>query len=437
MADYDNLSDTIGKMKRAAIDCWMADDGFYPNWGNDQIYAKWSWMLNFYNRPDANGNGGGDGNGVNHSVADSFDQIRAAIDSTVSKWLDLPDGTKCDTPRADAKTTAAMLGDSDAGPSVEGSGDLATSNGTIHEVVVNNFKGSFKGPFLDKYYTQLSKVTQGLGSGCVILEANYAAQREMWPAAREDVAAICASAHSAWKQRAGEAAEANNRVLLSVVAAVAGAVASVVTAGTGTVATVAALSTVAAAANSAVEAISAETDVTGGSYGEILSSLDAALETLNTTIHEQEEALDTMLTSASSTMNDDLASFDLGAFSLGEYSTDEGVIEMDRSDTDIVSNNMVRVEDALAAASTTLGSPPLNPTRRSAGIGLGTSGTHTAASGLYSLISQSLDNTAAAYTLGHELFNATVDDFFETEAEIQKKISDLLAEEALNSEAGA
>src|SRR5699024_2513857 len=142
-----------------------------------------------------------------------------------------------------------------------------------------------------------------------ILEANYAAQREMWPAAREDVAAICARAHSAWKQRAGEAAEANNRVLLSVVAAVAGAVSSVVTAGTGTVATVAALSTVAAAANSAVEAISAETDTTGGSYGEILSSLEAALETLSTTIHDQEEALDTMLTSASSTMNDDLASF--------------------------------------------------------------------------------------------------------------------------------
>jgi len=393
-------------------------------------------MLNFYNRPDANGNGGGDGNGVSHSVADGFDQIRAAIDNTVSKWLDLPDGTKCDEPRTDVKTTAAMLGDSDVRTSVEGSGEIATSNETIHEVVVNNFKGSFKSPFLDKYYTQLSEVTQGLGSGCVILEANYAAQREMWPAAREDVAAICASAHSAWSQRAGEAAAANTRVLLSVVGAVAGAVASVVTAGTGTVATVAALSTVAAAANSAVEAISADTDVTGGSYGEILNSLDAALETLNTTIREQEEALETMLTDTSSAMDDDLESFDLSAFTLGEYSTDEGNIDMDRSDTEIVSNNMAHIEDVLAAASTTLGSPPLNPTYRNADIGLGSSGTHTAARGLYSLVSQSLENTTSAYKLGHELFDATVEDFFETEAEIKKTITDLLAEEALSSESG-
>ncbi|WP_308491957.1 hypothetical protein [Microbacterium terrisoli] len=59
MAGYDDISTTIGHMKRAAIDCWMADQSFYPNWGNDKIYSKWGWMLNFYHRPDENGNGGG------------------------------------------------------------------------------------------------------------------------------------------------------------------------------------------------------------------------------------------------------------------------------------------------------------------------------------------------------------------------------------------
>lgn len=437
MAGYGNLSDTIGKMKRAAIDCWMADDSFYPNWGNGQIYAKWGWMLNFYNRPDANGNGGGDGNGVNDSVAPQFDQIRASIDGIVAKWLDLPDGTACDAPRTAVSSAAALLGNTEAGPSVEGGGELATSNNTIHEVIINNMKGSFRAPFIDKYYTQLSKVSQGLGSACVILETNYAAQREMWPAARDDVAAICESALNAWRARAGEAADANSKIILSVVGAVASAVATVVTAGTGTVATVAALSTLTAAAQSTFEAISAEAEVTGGSYVEILSSLATAMEVLNGTIYEQESALDTMLTGASTTMGDDPSSYDLSAFSLGDYPHTEGIIDMDKSDTAMVSTNMSRIEDALASTSAALGSAPSNPTRRDANIGLGANGTHPGASVLYTITSESLTNTATAYALGHEIFNATVEDFFETESEIEKSISGLLAEEALNSEIGS
>ncbi|WP_284328416.1 hypothetical protein [Demequina litorisediminis] len=88
----------------------MADQGFYPNWGNDMIYAKWGWMLNFYNRPAADGSGGGDGNGVKDSVAEEFDAIRGVIDSRVAKWQGLPDGAACATPRSAANSTTAVLG---------------------------------------------------------------------------------------------------------------------------------------------------------------------------------------------------------------------------------------------------------------------------------------------------------------------------------------
>lgn len=42
---YANLDDAVGKMQRAAIDCHMADQQFYPNWSNEMIYAKWGFML--------------------------------------------------------------------------------------------------------------------------------------------------------------------------------------------------------------------------------------------------------------------------------------------------------------------------------------------------------------------------------------------------------
>lgn len=437
MSGYEDLSDTIGKMKRAAIDCWMADQSFFPNWGNDQIYAKWGWMLNFYNRPDENGNGGGDGNGVNHSVAPQFDEIRAAIDASVSDWLDLPDGDACTPPRDAANATAAILGTSAAGASVQNSGEIATSNTTVHEVVINRIEGDFKSAFLDKYYTQFSKVSHGLGDACVILEANYIAEKSMWPAAREDVAAICEKALAAWKQKADGAAAASGTLVLTVVAAVAGAVASVVTAGTGTVAAVAALGSVAALASSAVQGIAADTVISGNTYGEILGSLNDALGTLDDALTEQEQALRDMMTDAIGIIRGDLASFNLDAFALGDYPSSDGTMRMDRSDTNIVSTNMGRIDAALADALAALGSAPAsNPTPRGAGIGLGSSGTHYTASELYALAARCLELTAAEYGRGHDLFDATVEDFFGSDAAAQSDVARLLSDEALTGRMG-
>lgn len=435
MSEYGDLPSTIGKMKRAAIDCWMADNAFYPNWGNEMIYAKWGWMLNFYNRPDENGNGGGDGNGVNHSVEAQFEQIRSAVDATLAPWSDLPDGAANDAPRGMASAAAAKLGTSGASATVQNSGEIGTSNNTIHETVINKMTGSFRAPFLDKYYTQFSMVTQGLGDACVLLETNYIAQHAMWPAARADVATLCDNALNAWNQKAAKAAAANGTVVLTVVGAVAGVVSSVVTAGTGTVAAVAALGTLAAAANTAMAAISANAEVSGNTYPEILGSLSQALGKLNGALQSQERALDTMMARASTEISGDLANYNLDAFSLNEYPPADGMISIDRSDASIVSTNMVRIENALSAAMTSLGSAPAsNPAPRDATVGLGASGTHTSASSLYSLAAQCLSLTQAEYAIGRELFDATVEDFFSTDDDVSHIISNLLADEALTTE---
>lgn len=437
MSDYAGLDDLIGRMKRAAIDCWMADQGFTPNWGNDMIYSKWGWMLNFYNRPDANGVGGGDGNGVKHSVEAQFDQIRQAVDSVVSRWLDLPDGSNCEAPESRVSSAASRLGSDASAATVQATGDIATSNDIIKEALVNNIQGDFTAPFLDKYHTQSNKVARGLGDACVLLETNYAASAAMWPAARTDVMTLCEAARSAWEKQAADVEQANATFTLSVVATVAGVVASVVTAGTGTVAAVAALSTIGAAANTAMQRVSAEATVSGTSYGEILNSLSDGLGTLNTALYEQEQALQEMLNEANELMRADQPNFNLDAFALTDYTYGDGTINMEKSHARMVSNNMDRIEEALSGASTSLGSAPgTSPTPRNAEVGLGSDGTHSAASDLYALTARCLVLTNEEYVRGHGLFNATVDDYFETDANAEQTVAALLEDEALNSDLG-
>ncbi|MEX0159110.1 MULTISPECIES: hypothetical protein [unclassified Microbacterium] len=438
MPDYSELPDIIGKMKRAAIDCFMADQGFHPNWGNDQIYAKWGFMLNFYNRPNAAGEGGGDGNGVNHSVAPAFDEIRAAIDSRVSKWLDLPDGgDACDAPASATSAAAAILGTSGAGASVQNTGAIGTANDSVHEMMANKIEGSFKPAFIDKYYIQFKSVTHGLGDACVILQLNYSAQAAMWPAARQDVVSICDSARAAWDQKAGNAAAANGTLVLTVVGAVAGVVSAVVTAGTGTVAAAAVLAGIAGAVSSGVQGIARDVVISGNTYLDILESLDEALTKLDEALEAQENKLNDAMTEAASIIRSDNATYNLDAFALGPYPVGDGTMSMDRSNATVVSNSMGRIDTELASAAATLGSAPgANPTPRNAGVGRSSNGTHYAASDLYALTARCLALTVAEYARGHQLFDATVEDYFSSDAAASQEVSRLLAEEILSANLG-
>jgi hypothetical protein len=438
MPDYGEMSDIVGKMKRAAIDCFMADQGFHPNWGNDQIYAKWGFMLNFYNRPNPQGEGGGDGNGVNHSVAPAFDEIRAAIDARVSPWLDLPDGgDACDTLASATSSAAAILGTSGAGASVQNTGALATANETVQQMVGNRISGSFKPAFTDKYYTQFKSVSRGLGDACVILQLNYSAQSAMWPAAQDDVAAICDSARAAWDQKAGNAAAASGTLVLTVVGAVAGVVGAVVTAGTGTAVAAAVLAGIAGGVSSGIQGIARNVIVAGNTYLDILGSLDEALGKLNDALTKQEDELNAALTEAAGIIRSDNATYTLDAFELGPYPIGDGTMSMVREDATTVSNNMRRIDDELAGAVSALGSAPSsNPTPRNAGVGRSSSGTHYAASDLYALTARCLELTTAEYARGHQLFNATVEDFFSTDSAASQEVTRLLAEEVLNTNLG-
>ncbi len=436
MPTYDDLSNIIGKMKRAAIDCWMADQSFYPTWGYEETYCKWHWAPYQYFRPDENGVGGGKSVGYGDDVncEAQFDQIRAAIDGIVSKWLDLPDGTACADPESKAATSAAILGASGADPAVQNTGEIGTSCLTIHDSLIGNanMQGAYIRPFHNKYYTKFSSVRGSLGQASLILQANYAAQAALWPAAREDVAKICDDARAAWETQAGLASTASTTFQLAVASAAVTAIGGVITATTigpavvGVAAVTFGMSTAVSAA-----AQDASVSVSGDSYESILEALDTALEKLSTSIKDQEEALSTSMNEAVAAMNSDLSSCNLDAVDLGDFPLhdEDGTMAMNPTDAGIVSDNMTNIEEELGSVVTTFGSAPAaNPTQRSWGIGA-TNGTHTAASALHQFTARCLELTKGEYARGHELFNATVDDFNNVDSSARQRALDLIAQE--------
>lgn len=442
MAEYSELSSIIGKMKRAAIDCWMADQEFYPVSGNEGTYCKWGWAPYQYFRPDENGNGGGKsvgyGDGVTCEAA--FDDIRAAVDSVVADWKSLPDGSKCSGPQRQVTTAGAQLGTDAIGSSVQNGGQIATSNDTINQVVLTTMEGSFRVPFLMKYYTKFSSIQSGLGQACVILQANYAAESAIWPAARTDAATILDTARAAWEKCAADKSAANTTYNLSVAAAVATAVAAIITAPVGGVG-VAVGGLASVSAGISVSLAGAQHDVAvsmpGSSYAEILNELKTALTKLSTKIAEQEKILISAMTEAENTMRLDLGGYNLDAVSLGDYRVHEATMRLSQDNAAIVSGNMTRVEESLTRAVTGIGSAPeANPTPRPSGIGASASGTHHSAQGLHALTARCLSLTAAEYANGHKLFDATVADFFTTDAAAKDSVNTLLASEALTTNLG-
>ncbi|MGO2746724.1 hypothetical protein [Microbacterium sp.] len=439
MATYEELPGIIGPLKRAAIDAYMADQSFTPDIGSpESYYSFWGWLPNSYDRPNTNGEGGGAVTGIGSSMAPSFDNIRARVDGAVSRWLEpsLPDGSKASGPLTAVRSAAATLGASGTGGALEANGVIERSSESVNTTILTNISGSFTTPFLNKYYSQFLNVAHGIGVACAMLEINYSVQSKAWPAARTDVATICDNARQALSTFAEDTADALLKYGLTVVATAAGAVASIATAGAAAP-LVAAMVTIAGTATMAIQALDSAATINGSSYDEIMESFESALEKVSTTISEQEDALVTMMNEAVSKMHANAANFDLDKVQFGDFTGTAEMIDIKQYRADLVSDNMLNVSDSLGLAKTALGSAPAtNPTPRDGTIGAGASGTHTAATSLYDLAVGCLASTAQEYSLGRDLFNATIDDYFQNDQTSKTKIEQVWNSEKISDVMG-
>jgi hypothetical protein len=432
-----DLPELVGYMKRAAIDSFMAEQNYKPHFCNEDYYSLWGLVPDSnYSRPDKDGRGGGEPFQFatwGESLAPSFDGIRETIDGHVRPWLILPDGSDCTVPQGKATAAATIFGASAIGGSISDNGAISLANQSIKDVTDSKVSGTFTPPFLDKYYMQLGMVTYGIGAASAILEANYAAQAEIWKAAEKDVFAICTDATEALKAKAGHDSAQFGKITLLIATAVAGAVVTVASAGTAAPA-VTALILLSSAATATVSAVEAHATISGSSYTEILASLGEALDTLNTGITEQEDAFNTMMGAAVNTIENELFNFNLDAYNMKNYSGASETFRMLEGADEQIQLDMDRVATALSSAESGLSGPPAdNPTPRAAGIGAD-NGTHAKAQELHTLLARCLTLTRAEYERGQQLFDATVQDYINSEAATTEVITRLAAAEALTED---
>lgn len=415
MGDYGAISTTIGEMKRAAIDAQMAQQGWLVDYEYDDRYALWGFIPSWYRRPTPDGEGGGERVGPGwDSLADGFSNIRARIDASTGKFLELPDSSSAGDAVTGTESVAAQFGAGASGSAAIADGEVAKSIDTISNTVVSNMRGSFKAPFLDKYDAQFAKIVGGSGAAVAVLQTAYAGEKAIWPAAREDAAAICENARNAFRLDAKQSADELRDLALSVVTSVAAVVTTVATAGTAT--TVVALAAMAKTAADTVSALdTAVTPFAANGYDSIMESLEAACEELNGAISAQESALQEMLSTAIECVTGEPDAFDLDAYSLREFGMDD-MITIDQGDADTVTLNMDRLIESLGDVTTLLSSPPGSSfLQRDGAVGIGANGPSTELTGLHNALSQSLSSTKDEYMRGKDLFQAVVRDYFATD----------------------
>jgi hypothetical protein len=446
MAEYSDIPGMIPEMKLAAIDSFMGEQGWFTHIWYPDRYSLWGFIgASSYERPDANGEGGGapiEGGftEAGESMAPTFASIRGWIDDLVDPWLDLPDGSDCAAPQSATRAAAAAFGASGTGTDITDTGELGRRNQTVADVIVGNIQGSFTTPFHDKYYVQFANVTSGLGIGCAILESNYAAQAALWPAARRDAATILGQTRDALTAHAGQLsddmANAVGSISLTVVATVLGAVASIATAGAAAPLVIAMVS-VAGAATVGLDVLDTQAAITGDTYSELLQSAGDSLSKLNERITDLENAYATMMSGAVDEIRGNLPGYDLDAYVMPSYPGAAGTLAMQTVNTDMITFNMGKIVELTQGAADALGSSPdSNPTPRDARLGRGASGTHLAAQELYDLTARCLELTIAEYQRGKGLFDATVEDFFDTDQAASTTVKNLAASEILIDELG-
>jgi hypothetical protein len=439
MPEYSELPTIIGKMKRAAADSYMAAQGWFTSYHDDTIYALWGFNRSEYKRPAKDGSGGGEPCGTinvgSPSLAPTFEAIRDRIDGITARWLDLPDGSKCVTPRDKAASAANLFGVSGAGSAVATHLYLTNAQKALDAVLFGAvIKGAFTQPFHHKYSAEFSIVSVDLGVACSLLHVNYATQQQLWPAAREDVVRLCSDAVDALNADVKNSGDAAAKVALTVVMVAGGAVATVATAGTAAPMVAVALG-VAGAATLAVEGLEAHATITGSDCNSILDSLETALITVNAGIAGAESALNEQMNELLGIMESSPQYFNLNAVVMPSYPGVTEEVSLDQYNADAVTQAMDDALEVLETAKVALGSgPSSNPTPRHSDIGVGASGTFPIANDLYDLTMQYLSATAAEYARGEELFKATVADYFSTDDAAAALVKNLAADEALTND---
>lgn len=243
MADYAALSGNIEKLKRAAIDAWMKQEGWEIEGGNYRGPDGADYEVT---RPGEDGNGGGDWSGEiffqdwlvggdkDRHFGGEFDKIRGTIDTAIKRWLPnaIADPSGFDTLITEMKeaNTKLALGASSSGGSVSAGGAIEGDiNGLTDET--NKLSGRTINAFRSKFVLQLKRVVGGEHAITVVLGGALAAEQKLWENTKKDVADIVEKATNSFNAYANGKNDTDWALVLKVFGVAVEGVAAFATSG--------------------------------------------------------------------------------------------------------------------------------------------------------------------------------------------------------------
>jgi hypothetical protein len=309
MASYDDLSSLTGKLKRAAIDAYMKDQGFTIVEGESKYYDERHSVSDLHywvSRPGDDGNGGGDwtsdhflpdswiGGGKDEEFQGHFDTIRERVDSALRKWQDLPIPSEFDPLLDSMRAANVALGvvPSKDGGTVTGTGFIGP-NLTLIETNCEYMSGGIITAFKTKFLLSLGNCIAGHHGITVVLGEALASEKAMWEKARQDVANAVEAATTALDSYV-KSGNADWTLTFGVLGAIITGAAAFVSGGaTVALSGAGAGVTLLKEVNDAKDREAAQPDQ---SFEGIMTAYEQVLTDLNGTIKTAEQALDNNFT---------------------------------------------------------------------------------------------------------------------------------------------
>ena len=311
---YEELPILIVRLKLAAIDAYMREDGWTleDERYHRQIYRSFLSV----SRPHENGQGGVItevliGMGTNRPVSppcsatvafvqervDRWNTIRSEIDTVLSAWVDLPNPQRLEAYYGQDAHDAAIalaVGDSDLGG---GSSPAAGDLDDVADLCTTALRGLTFRAFSANFLRNVRRAINGSCALVVVLDQAVNGEVELWNRARLNTAEIVERATQSFRNYAGWSHDETIVALKVLGAVIAGAAAVGTAVATGGLtialagATGGAMVTLLSEVYSGSIKAEEQRNLAGGSYRDIWKAFDAALNALNEQIKAEETTL--------------------------------------------------------------------------------------------------------------------------------------------------
>ena len=367
---YDDLDESIGRLKRAAIDAYVRDkigggaESFTRNKDGYEMVFSGTTMAIVRPGPDGEGGGtgfkastsnsgpnygGGSGSTSELDYTKEFNSVRRKIEDIVEPWRKLPNPETIDRVLSGCRGAVSHLSLSlgSGGKGVAG-GILETKLNSVHEQLAH-MSGNTVNAFRSNVIESLQHVIGGLSAASTYWTAALGYEHGIFKKARESVVDIVEKGIESFEAVAKQSMKSKLNTVV--------AIGKLAKEGFSLIPGSEAVSTIAKTLQLGLETLSGLADTkevsqTSGSYDDALSSLTKAFSQLNETVTTAEKKVEKNLIDNMNEMRKRKSSYDLklAAAKSSDVSTSER-LNIDQSRVvDILTRSKPKIIDELNSA---------------------------------------------------------------------------------------